>query len=58
MLSNKIKVMDHQIRVENRKVSKIVLIKDMVHVGNDKGEMNQILIPQLKTIQGWRVQFL
>lgn len=50
--------MDHQIRVENRKVSKIVLIKDMVHVGNDKGEMNQILIPQLKTIQGWRVQFL
>lgn len=30
--------MDYQFRVGNRKISKIVLIIDMIHTGNDMGD--------------------
>lgn len=52
MLSNEIKAMDHQFRIGNRKVSKIVLIIDMVHIVNDKGEMNQKLQAPTKDYKG------
>lgn len=49
MLSNEIKAMDYQVRIgNNRKISKVVLI-DVVHTGNAKGDMDETLHTQLKT---------